>query len=88
MNNKLYVSNLAFSMRDADLEQAFAACGSVVSVRIIMDRFSGRSKGFGFIEMGSDADAQKAIDMFNGKELCGRTIRVAISLPKEDKNKE
>lgn len=82
MNKKLYVSNLSFSMRDADLEKIFAEFGAIVSAKIIMDRFSGRSKGFGFVEMSSDAEAQKAIESLNGKNISGRDIRVMLSQPK------
>jgi RNA recognition motif-containing protein len=83
MNNKLYVSNLSFSLRDADLEKLFQEYGSVVSCKVVMDRFSGRSKGFGFVEMSSDDQAQKAITGLNAQVVSGREIRVAISLPKE-----
>ena len=62
MGNKLYVGNLPYSVRDAELGQAFAAFGSVVSAKVMMERDSGRSKGFGFVEMGSDAEAQAAIE--------------------------
>jgi RNA recognition motif-containing protein len=84
MNNKLYVSNLAFSMRDADLLAAFEPFGEVVSAKVIVDRSSGRSKGFGFIEMATDEQGQNAIVGLHGKEVCGREIRVAVSTPKPD----
>lgn len=82
MNKKLYVSNLSFAMRDADLEKVFADFGNVLSAKIIMDKFTGRSKGFGFVEMESDEAAQKAIESLNGHEVSGRQIRVMISQPK------
>jgi len=76
MTKKLYVGNLPFNIQNNDLEQLFAQAGAVESAKIIMDRDSGRSKGFGFVEMGSEDDAQKAINDFNGYELDGRAIRV------------
>ena len=84
MNNKLYVSNLPFSMRDGDLLETFSKHGAVVSAKVIMDRFSGRSKGFGFVEVNSEEDAQRMIEILNGQDVSGRLIRVMISKPKED----
>ncbi|MCX7337880.1 MAG: RNA-binding protein [Alphaproteobacteria bacterium] len=85
MNKKLYVSNLAFSINDESLGGVFAEIGSVVSARVISDRYSGRSKGFGFVEMATDADAQEAIKKLNGVEIEGRTINVAEARPQEDR---
>ncbi|WP_367643808.1 RNA recognition motif domain-containing protein [Comamonas kerstersii] len=72
MNNKLYVGNLAYSVRDNDLEQAFSEFGNVVSAKVMMERDSGRSKGFGFVEMSSDAEAQAAIEGLHEQPLGGR----------------
>ena len=76
MGNKLYVGNLPYSVRDSDLEQAFGQFGSVTSAKVMMERDTGRSKGFGFVEMGSDAEAQAAIQGMNGQPLGGRGIVV------------
>jgi RNA recognition motif-containing protein len=84
MNNKLYVSNLAFAMRDADLEKVFVPFGQVVSAKVIKDRVSGRSKGFGFVEMASDDEAMMAIKELNGKDVEGRVLRVLVATPKTD----
>jgi cold-inducible RNA-binding protein len=83
MNKKLYVSNLSFSMNDSGLENVFSAAGAVTSARVIMDRQSGRSKGFGFVEMSTEEEASRAVEQFNGKEVDGRVIRVAEALPEE-----
>jgi RNA recognition motif-containing protein len=83
MGRKLYVGNLAFSVSEDDLREAFNACGEVDSVNLIMDRDSGRSKGFGFVEMSSDSEAQKAIQELNGTSLNNRDIRVNEAKPKE-----
>jgi RNA recognition motif-containing protein len=83
MGRKLYVGNLAYSVTDSTLEQLFAAHGSVQSAQVIMDRDTGRSKGFGFVEMGSDQEAQAAIQAMNGKEIDGRTLTVNEARPKE-----
>ena len=85
MGKKLYVGNLSYRMTDSDLEQLFASHGSVTSAQIIMDRDTGRSKGFGFVEMASDQDAQTAITALNGKEIEGRTLTVNEARPKEDR---
>lgn len=77
MTNKLFVANLPFSATEEDLKQFFAAAGSVVSARIITDRETGRSRGFGFVEMSSPEEAQRAMSEFNEKELNGRTIFVS-----------
>jgi RNA recognition motif-containing protein len=83
MGKKLYVGNLPYSVHDGDLEQMFAAHGTVQSAQVIMDRDTGRSKGFGFVEMGSDQEAQTAIAAMNGKEVDGRTLTVNEARPKE-----
>ena len=83
MGKKLYVGNLAYAVTDSDLEQMFAAHGTVQSAQVIMDRDTGRSKGFGFVEMGSDQEAQTAIAAMNGKEIDGRTLTVNEARPKE-----
>ena len=83
MGNKLYVGNLAYSIRDNDLEQAFGQFGSVTSAKVMMERETGRSKGFGFVEMGSDAEAQAAINGMNGQPLSGRSIVVNEARPME-----
>ena len=83
MGNKLYVGNLPYSVRDSDLEQAFGQFGSVTSAKVMMERDTGRSKGFGFVEMGSDADAQAAISGMNGQPLGGRSIVVNEARPME-----
>lgn len=83
MGNKLYVGNLPYSFRDEDLQQAFAAHGSVSSAKVMMERDTGRSKGFGFVEMGSDAEAQAAINAMNGQQYGGRGIVVNEARPME-----
>ncbi len=84
MGKKLYVGNLAYSMSDSDLQQIFEPHGSVQSAQVIMDRDTGRSKGFGFVEMGSEAEAQAAIAALNGAEVEGRTLTVNEARPKTD----
>ncbi|MBX3626526.1 MAG: RNA-binding protein [Rhizobacter sp.] len=85
MGNKLYVGNLAYSVRDDDLQQAFAQFGTVSSAKVMMDRDTGRSKGFGFVEMGSDAEAQSAINGMNGQALEGRALVVNEARPREER---
>lgn len=85
MGNKLYVGNLAYSVRDDSLQQAFAQFGTVNSAKVMMDRDTGRSKGFGFVEMGSDAEAQAAINGMNGQALEGRPVIVNEARPREDR---
>lgn len=85
MGNKLYVGNLAYSVRDDSLMQAFSQFGSVSSAKVMMDRDTGRSKGFGFVEMGSDAEAQAAINGMNGQPLEGRAIVVNEARPREER---
>ena len=85
MGNKLYVGNLPYSMRDSDLEQAFSQFGAVTSAKVMMERDTGRSKGFGFVEMGSDAEAQAAISGMNGQPMGGRSIVVNEARPMESR---
>lgn len=83
MGNKLYVGNLPYTVRDEDLQQAFSAFGAVNSAKVMMERETGRSKGFGFVEMGSDAEAQSAIQGMNGQSLGGRSLVVNEARPME-----
>jgi hypothetical protein len=85
MGNKLYVGNLPYSVRDSDLEQAFGQFGAVTSAKVMMERDTGRSKGFGFVEMGSDAEAQAAISGMNGQPLGGRSVVVNEARPMESR---
>jgi len=85
VGNKLYVGNLAYSVRDDSLQQAFSQFGTVTSAKVMMDRDTGRSKGFGFVEMGSDAEAQAAINGMNGQPLEGRPIVVNEARPREER---
>lgn len=81
MATKLYVGSLSYSTTDDQLKQHFSQAGNVVSASVITDKMSGRSKGFGFVEMGSEEEAQKAIEMFNGQEFDGRAIVVNEARP-------
>ena len=83
MGNKLYVGNLPYQMRDSDLEQAFGQFGQVTSAKVMMERETGRSKGFGFVEMGTDAEALAAIEGLNGHSLDGRALTVNEARPME-----
>ena len=83
MGNKLYVGNLPYSVRDEDLQQAFGEFGAITSAKVMMERDTGRSKGFGFVELGSDAEAQAAIAGMNGQSLGGRSITVNEARPME-----
>ena len=83
MGNKLYVGNLPYTVRDEDLQQAFSAYGSVNSAKVMMERDTGRSKGFGFVEMGNDAEAQAAVEGMNGQPLGGRSLVVNEARPME-----
>ncbi|MCV2353773.1 RNA-binding protein [Paucibacter sp. B2R-40] len=85
MGNKLYVGNLAYSVRDETLQEAFSQFGQVTSAKVMMDRDTGRSKGFGFVEMGSDAEAQTAINGMNGQDIDGRAIVVNEARPREER---
>jgi RNA recognition motif-containing protein len=84
MGKKLYVGNLPYSVSDSDLQQMFEAHGTVTSAQVIMDRDTGRSKGFGFVEMSSDAEAQAAIEAMNGKDINGRPLTVNEARPKPE----
>ena len=86
MGNKLYVGNLAYSVRDESLQESFSQFGSVTSAKVMMDRETGRSKGFGFVEMGSSAEAQAAIQGLNGKEVDGRALTVNVARPMEPRS--
>jgi RNA recognition motif-containing protein len=83
MGTRIYVGNLDYGVGDSDLEKMFAPHGTVQSAQVVMDRDTGRSKGFGFVEMGSDEEAQAAIAALNGKEIEGRTITVNEARPRE-----
>lgn len=85
MSTKLFVGSLSYSVNDDQLKDAFAEAGTVVSAKVIIDRESGRSKGFGFVEMSSDEEAKAAIDMLNGKEIDGRAVAVSEARPREDR---
>jgi hypothetical protein len=85
MGKKLYVGNLPYSVRDGDLEQAFGQFGAVTSAKVMMERDTGRSKGFGFVEMGSDEEAVSAVNGMNGQPLGGRSIVVNEARPMEDR---
>jgi RNA recognition motif-containing protein len=83
MSNKLYVGNLAYSVRDDDLQQHFSAFGQVQSAKVMMERDTGRSKGFGFVEMGSSQEAEAAIRGLHGQNMAGRDLTVNIARPME-----
>ncbi|MEK7641007.1 MAG: RNA-binding protein [Patescibacteria group bacterium] len=85
MAKKLYVGNLPYTANDESLKEIFQAAGSVESANVIMDRMTGRSRGFGFVEMSTDEDAQKAIEMFNGKDMGGRALTVNEAKPMESR---
>ncbi len=85
MNNKLYVGNLPYSATDATLSDLFAQAGTVTSASVISDKMSGRSKGFGFVEMSTPEEAQAAIAKFHGQEFEGRALTVSEARPKEDR---
>jgi RNA recognition motif-containing protein len=85
MGTKIYVGNMSFEMDNMSLDEMFKPFGAVVSAQVIMDRDSGRSKGFGFVEMGSEAEAQAAISALNGKEVGGRALTVNEAKPREDR---
>jgi RNA recognition motif-containing protein len=86
MSNKLFVGNLSFQTTENDLQDAFAAYGTVVEANLMMDRMSGRPRGFGFVTMSSAEEAQKAIDALNGKELGGRALTVNVARPREERS--
>ena len=85
MSTKLFVGNLSFKTTENDLQDAFAACGTVVETNIMMDRMTGRPRGFAFVTMSSPEEAQKAIDELHGKEFDGRALTVNIARPREDR---
>jgi RNA recognition motif-containing protein len=85
MSKKLYVGNLGYSVSSADLEQLFARFGTVDSAQVITDRDTGRSKGFGFVEMSSDTEAKEAISALDGKEFAGRSLTVNEARPREER---
>lgn len=85
MNTRLYVGSLSYDTTEEGLKDTFSQAGTVTSATIITDKFSGRSKGFGFVDMSTEEEAQKAIEMFNGKELDGRTIVVSEARPLKER---
>lgn len=86
MNNKLFVGNLSFTTTENDLQDTFAAFGTVMEANLMSDRMTGRSRGFGFVEMTNDEDAEKAISMWNGKDFGGRTLIVNEAKPMTPRN--
>jgi len=86
MNNKLFVGNLSFNTTENDLEDAFAAHGTVAETNLMVDRATGRSRGFGFVTMSTDEEAQKAIDGLNGSDLDGRALTVNVARPREERS--
>ena len=84
----IYVSNLSYAVQDEDLREFFTEYGEVSSAKVIMDKYTNKSKGFGFVEMPDDAAAQKAIEELDGGMVDGRAIRVAVAKPKEEREKE
>lgn len=85
MNNKLFVGNLSFNTTENDLQDAFAAFGSVTEANLMMDRMSGRPRGFGFVTMSTPEEAQAAIDGLNGRQLDGRALTVNVAKPREER---
>jgi RNA recognition motif-containing protein len=86
MSNKLYVGNLPFSATEDSVRELFAEAGTVTSATVIVDRDTNRSKGFGFVEMSTDEEANKAISTFDGKDLDGRALKVSVARPREDRS--
>src|SRR5438309_5106161 len=86
MSNKLFVGNLSFNTTENDLQDAFAAHGTVVEANLMMDRATGRPRGFGFVTMSTPQEAQKAIDALNGRELAGRALTVNLARPREERS--
>lgn len=86
MNDKLFVGNLSFNTTENDLQDAFAAFGTVMEANLMVDRMSGRPRGFGFVTMSTPEEAQKAIDEMNGKSLDGRELTVNIAKPREERS--
>ncbi len=87
MVKKLYIGGLPYSILDEDLKEAFSQAGTVESAVVIMDKMSGRSKGFGFVEFATEAEADRAIEMFDGTDFSGRTIKVNKARPMEERPK-
>ncbi len=85
MGNRLYIANVPYQTTESELERHFQQCGTVSSVQIVKDRETNRSRGFGFITMGTDAEAQAAIEQLNGKPVDGRELRVSEARPREDR---
>lgn len=85
MSQTLYVGNVSYQSTDDSLAAAFAAAGTVVSAKIVMDKFTGRSRGFAFVDMSTEEEATKAIELLDGKDLDGRPLRVSMARPKEDR---
>jgi RNA recognition motif-containing protein len=85
MNNKLFVGNLSFQTTENELQDAFAAHGTVMEANLMVDRMTGRPRGFGFVTMSTPEEAQKAIDALNGSQVGGRAITVNIARPREDR---
>jgi RNA recognition motif-containing protein len=85
MNNKLFVGNLSFETTENDLQDAFSAYGTVTETNLMMDRMTNRPRGFGFVTMGTDEEAQSAITGLNGRDLSGRAITVNVARPREDR---
>jgi RNA recognition motif-containing protein len=86
MSSKLFVGNLSFNTTENDLQDAFAAHGTVLETNLMMDRATGRPRGFGFVTMGSPEEAQKAIDALHGKDLGGRALTVNVAKPREERS--
>jgi len=86
MSNKLFVGNLSFNTTENDLQDAFAAHGTVVEANLMMDRMSGKPRGFGFVTMSSPEEAQKAIEALNGKDMDGRALTVNVARPREERS--
>lgn len=86
MSNKLFVGNLSFNTTENDLQDAFSAYGTVTETNLMMDRATGRPRGFGFVTMATDEDAQKAIEAMNGKDLDGRALTVNVARPREERS--
>lgn len=88
MATNLFVGNLPYTMDSAQLQELFAGAGTVVSAKVISDKYSGRSRGFGFVEMASDEESKKAIEMFNGKDIEGRPLVVNEARPREERPRQ
>jgi cold-inducible RNA-binding protein len=86
VGKRLYVGNLSYRVTNEDLAEMFAASGTVESAEVVSDKFTGRSKGFGFVEMSTDAEAQTAIEALNGKDQGGRALTVNEARPKEERS--